>query len=90
MLKIDGFDCCIIGVASTMGQEDVLAYSVTSILTKLMVDLDCPFDEAVEYFEFNIAGAYMGEGTPCFIEPYDPDAYHDELPEQKDGHNGPL
>jgi hypothetical protein len=24
-------------------------------------------DEALEYFEFNIAGAYVGERTPIFI-----------------------
>jgi hypothetical protein len=25
------------------------------------------YDEALEYFDFNIAGAYVGEQTPIFI-----------------------
>jgi hypothetical protein len=25
------------------------------------------YDEALEYFEFNIAGAYVGEQTPVFV-----------------------
>ena len=28
-------------------------------------------EEAVEYFEFNIIGAWMGEETPCFLSPND-------------------
>jgi hypothetical protein len=24
-------------------------------------------DEAIEYYEYNIAGAYVGENTPSFI-----------------------
>jgi hypothetical protein len=26
------------------------------------------FMEALEYFEFNILGAYLGEGTPIFLD----------------------
>ena len=25
-------------------------------------------NEAYEYFHFNILGAWMGEGTPCFLK----------------------
>ncbi len=25
-------------------------------------------DEATEFFEFNILGAWVGEGTPCFVK----------------------
>ena len=25
-------------------------------------------EEAVEYFEFNIVGAWIGDDTPCFID----------------------
>jgi hypothetical protein len=27
------------------------------------------YDEAVEFFDFNIAAAYVGPGTPIFMEP---------------------
>jgi hypothetical protein len=26
------------------------------------------YEEAVEYFDFNIAGSYMGEYTPLYLE----------------------
>ena len=29
--------------------------------------IDQIWDEAVEYFEFNVAGAYVGEATPTFL-----------------------
>lgn len=28
------------------------------------------YDEALEYFEFNVLGAYMGEKTPIWVEEY--------------------
>jgi hypothetical protein len=27
--------------------------------------------EAEEYFDFNVAGAYVGESTPAFLEEYE-------------------
>ena len=27
-----------------------------------------PYEEAVEYFEFNVAGAWVGEQTPIFVD----------------------
>lgn len=65
LLFADGFDDAIIGVAERIGMEPVVAYSVGAILQILAQDMT--EDEAVEYFEFNILGAYMGERTPVFI-----------------------
>jgi hypothetical protein len=28
-------------------------------------------EEAIEYFEYNQIGAWVGEQTPCFISPFD-------------------
>lgn len=65
-LKADGFDDCVIGIASRCGTPDVIAYDVEKIILKLMLD-GMERDEAEEYFEFNIVGAYVGEYTPVFI-----------------------
>jgi hypothetical protein len=65
LLFADGFDDAIIGVAERIGMEPVVAYSVGAILQILAQDMT--EDEAVEYFEFNILGAYVGERTPVFI-----------------------
>jgi hypothetical protein len=66
-LKADGFDDCIIGIASRCGQHDLIAYDVNKII-KVLQDRDgMSFEEAQEFFEYNILGAYMGEHTPIFL-----------------------
>lgn len=63
-LKADGFDNAIIGVDYKQGK---LVYSVELILEQLMEDSDMTLEEAIEYFDFNIGNAYVGEMTPLFI-----------------------
>ena len=65
LLFADGFDDAILGVAERIGMEAVVAYSTPKIIEILSRDMT--EEEAVEYFEFNILGAYMGERTPVFI-----------------------
>ncbi len=67
LLFADGFDDCIIGVASRFGQEDIVAYDKDKCIKKLMTD-GMTNEEAIEYFEYNIIGAYVGEKTPTFIQ----------------------
>ena len=42
-----------------------LVYSVEKIYEVLMKDM--PREDAIEYFDYNIVGAYMGEMTPIFV-----------------------
>jgi hypothetical protein len=65
LLFADGFDEAIIGVAERIGMEPVVAYDTNKIIEILSREMT--EDEAVEYFEFNILGAYVGERTPIFI-----------------------
>jgi hypothetical protein len=64
-LKADGFDAAIIGVDESKMR---LIYSVTKCIEILMVDSEMEEDEAREYFDFNVSGAYMGEKTPIWCE----------------------
>jgi len=62
-LKADGFDEAIIGV-DTNSFRLIYSYSRSiEILTRDMSE-----EEAIEYFEFNVINAYVGEKTPiwCF------------------------
>jgi hypothetical protein len=60
------FDRAIIGLAERINMM-VVAYD-RDMTIQAMVDVDgMDYDEAVEFFEFNTAGAWMGEGTPVFI-----------------------
>ena len=64
-LSEEEFDEAIIGVSERIGGEPVVAYDTTKIVEILSRSMTV--DEAYEYFEFNILGAYVGEKTPVFI-----------------------
>ena len=60
-LKADGFDDAVIGFEENKMR---LIYSVSKclkILEKDMTEL-----EAMEYFTFNVSGAYFGDKTPVW------------------------
>jgi hypothetical protein len=67
MLLMDGFDDCIKGVVVRFGQEPIACYDQWAVIEKLKND-GMSEEEAIEYFEFNQLGAWVGERTPCFIE----------------------
>jgi hypothetical protein len=60
------FDAAVIGVCERAGGMRVAAYDRTMVIDVLARDM--PREEAEEWFEFNILPAYMGEGTPVFID----------------------
>ena len=60
-LKADGFDEAIIGIDE---EKMRLIYSVSKCIDILKKDME--EEEAVEYFNFNVKGAYMGEKTPIW------------------------
>jgi hypothetical protein len=65
-MKMDGFNDCIIGTCFRIGQLPIVAYDKRKVIEKLMKDM--PKDEALEYFEYNMLGAWVGPTTPCFID----------------------
>jgi hypothetical protein len=70
-LKADGFDDCIIGYDYGSGDPIRLIYSVTKILDKLYEEFkEDGLDEmdAIEYFEYNMRGGYVGEKTPIWCQ----------------------
>ena len=69
MLKAEGFDKAIIGQTYDMAvQEERLIYSFEKIVAILVARDRMTSDEALEYIEFNIEGAYVGEQTPIFVD----------------------
>ena len=66
MLFADGFDEAFIGIG-TQFNTDFAVYSVTKVI-KSLVEGGMTIDEAIEYFEFNIQGAWVGMQTPIFLE----------------------
>ena len=62
----DGHDDAIVGVANRDGVT-VVVYDARLILDVLQTRDGMERDEAQEFFEFNIAGAWIGEQTPIFL-----------------------
>jgi hypothetical protein len=61
------FDAAILGVAERIGMSPIVAYDTAKIIDILCERDGMEGDEAAEFFEFNIAGAYVGDCTPIFI-----------------------
>jgi len=67
-LKMTDFDDCIEGVVERFGQEYIICYNKIKVIEKLMVDMECSYNEAIEFYEFNQLGSWVGDSTPCFID----------------------
>jgi hypothetical protein len=70
ILLADGFDDCLIGIAYTWDsngtREFVAIYSIDKIIKSMMND-GMSYEDAYEYFDFNIEGGYVGRRTPIFM-----------------------
>ena len=64
-LGADGYDDCVIGLAY-QHTRPLIVYSKRMVIERLMEDMSR--DDAEEFFQFNIGGAYLGAGTPLFME----------------------
>jgi hypothetical protein len=67
ILTADGFDDAIIGFCENTYR---VIYSVSKCIEILMAD-DMTDEEAMEYFSFNMSGAYVGEKTPIWCNDID-------------------
>jgi len=67
LLEPEVFDAAIIGVADRAGQPTLVAYDRTRCI-EILMEQGISRDEAEEYYEFNIACAWFGDGTPVFID----------------------
>ena len=59
-------DEAIIGVATRIGLEAV-CYDTEKVIELLMKHDGMDYEEAVEYMQFNMMGAWVGETTPVFL-----------------------
>lgn len=64
VMIVSGFDECIIGIE--MDDQPRAIYSKDRMLQQLIDEGMSEF-EAEEYLDYNVFGAYMGEGMPSFI-----------------------
>jgi len=70
ILLADGFDDAFIGVGENSEGNPVAVYSIEKcldILAEQFKDEEDAIGDAIDYFEFNVKGAYVGQFTPMFI-----------------------
>ena len=66
-LLADGFEDALIGYGYQFNYP-IAVYSRKGCIDILMNDGIMDYEEATEYFDFNVAGAYVGESTPVFLD----------------------
>ncbi len=67
ILLADGFEDALIGYAQRCGQPPLAVYDRRRCIDVLVERDGMTYEEAEEYFEFNVVGAWVGERTPLFL-----------------------
>ena len=66
-LLADGFEDALIGVGVIFNRS-LATYDMRKCIDILIKRDGMSEEEAVEYFEYNVTGSYVGENTPVFVE----------------------
>jgi hypothetical protein len=64
ILLADGFESAFLGVGRQFGNP-MAVYDRKKCIDILMKNMS--YEEAEEYFQFNVEGAWIGEQTPIFL-----------------------
>lgn len=65
-LKANGFDDAVIGVEISDPMR--LIYSVKRVIEILITEDEMSLEDALEHFEYNIRGSYVGDQTPIWCD----------------------
>ena len=66
-LLADGLDEAIIGFGHQSSTAPVIIYDYDKCIEIFMRDNDWDYEDAMEWMQFNVIGAYVGAGTPIFM-----------------------
>lgn len=66
LLFADGFDQAIIGIGRQFNKTAVV-YDEEKVIDILQEQNGMSREEALEYYEFNIVGSFVGDATPIFM-----------------------
>ena len=68
MKQAEGLDEALIGTAFRIDLGEILVYDYDKCVDIFMDINGWTEDEAIEWVDFNVVGAYVGEGTPIFVK----------------------
>ena len=63
-LTADGFDDALVGC--TYGANVVAVYDINKMIEILMAE-GTDYEDAVDFLDYNVVGAYLGEKTPLYV-----------------------
>ena len=66
LIFFDSLDDALIGISIT---DEKVVYSY-ELAVQILIDEGMEYEDAVEYIDFNLIGAYLGENTPIFIRTF--------------------
>lgn len=72
LMKLEGLDEAVIGACLTWNKDELaerVVYDGNKIVELLTTDGEMSVEEAQEYIDFNIIGAYQGPETPIVMWP---------------------
>ena len=85
MKLADGYEKAFIGTTiSAFGRKQVALYDYDKCIMILMNDNDWDEEEAIEWFNFNTIGSWVGEDTPIFVNVHKLDVINDFLEDDED------
>jgi hypothetical protein len=67
MIRWNGFDDAIAGTITPFGGQETLCYRYRDMVDVLVSRDEMTEEEAEEYVEYNIIGAWVGETTPFIL-----------------------
>ena len=68
ILLADGFEDAYMGLATQFTKPPLAVYNRNKCIEILMKD-GMSEEEAEEYFQYNVEGAWVGDNTPMFLQP---------------------
>ena len=67
-ILLDGLETAIVGIVEEFGNGNRILYSKSKILDILQKRDGMTYEEAEEYYDYNIIGGYFGERNPVFLD----------------------
>lgn len=77
----DGLSDAFVGLAQVGSKSKTVAVYDSVKIIRILIEQGLTQDEAVEYYEYNILGAYVGEATPIYLIPVDRECWTFKLPD---------
>lgn len=68
ILLADGYEDAFVGIGRFFGGEPFALYNRIRCI-EILIEQGLNMDDAEEYFQFNVEGAYVGKNTPVFFTP---------------------